>query len=50
MREIANIASGFNSSRKMQEDRSRSRVMPKRDTNTLFSIKNGINRPNQLCL
>ena len=50
MREIANIASGFNSSRKVQEERSISRVMPNRDNNTLFSIKNGINRPNQLYL
>jgi hypothetical protein len=34
--------------RKMQEDRSRSRAQPAKDSNALFSIKNGINRPSQL--
>lgn len=47
MREISNIAN-FLSSRKQQEERGKSRMVPIRDSTALFSIKNGINRPSQM--
>lgn len=46
MREISMLANGF-SSRKQYDERGKSRVVPDRDSNALFSIKNGINRPGQ---
>ncbi len=46
MREISILANGF-SSRKQYDERGKSRVIPDRDSNALFSIKNGINRPGQ---
>jgi hypothetical protein len=44
MQEISNIVNNL-SSRKFQEDKRKSRAFPTNNDTTLFSIKNGINRP-----
>lgn len=47
IKEINSLVSGF-SSRKAYEDKNRSRMLSTKNSSNLFSIKNGINRPNQI--
>jgi vacuolar-type H+-ATPase subunit D/Vma8 len=47
IKEINSLVSGL-STRKAYDEKSRSRMLSTKNTSNLFSIKNGINRPNQI--